>query len=127
MAEKIKVVIVEQGKPARIAQIEYTLENMQEIVGGYITTSYPFNDRVAVVCDDEGAYKYPLNRALNKYKAWFGTFFICGLTEEDFGSLTDEQAQKYQQMFKKPEAFLRDGASGRIIRLRPGEKPVAIS
>ena len=124
---KIKVVIVETGKPARIAQIEHTLENMQEIVGGSISASYPFDDEVAVVCDDEGMYKYPLNRAIDKYRGWFGTFFICGLTEDDFGSLTDELAQKYKQMFKKPEAFLKDARSGRLIRLRPGERPVVIT
>lgn len=39
----------------------------------------------------------------------FGTFIITGLTEDDFGSLTDEQAEYYLDMFRCPEIILRTG------------------
>ena len=39
----------------------------------------------------------------------FGTFIITGLTEDDFGSLTDEQAEYYLDIFRCPEIILRTG------------------
>lgn len=32
-----------------------------------------------------------------------GPFFICGLTEDDFRGLTDEEVTKYMEVFKEPE------------------------
>ena len=37
------------------------------------------------------------------------TFLVVGLGEEDFASLTPELAQKYEQLFHQPEAFLKLG------------------
>ena len=36
-----------------------------------------------------------------------GPFFICGLTEDDFRSLTEEEAEKYMTQFKEPEQISR--------------------
>ena len=36
-----------------------------------------------------------------------GTFFICGLGEEDFTDLPDDLAEKYEQMFYNPQVFAR--------------------
>lgn len=120
----MKVVIVEVGKKARIEDIDGSLENMQKIVGGYITATYPFKDQVAIVCDDEGAYKHPINRWIDKGvtapTGIFGTFFICGLTEEDFGDLTDAQARKYVKLFKYPEGFIK--MNNKVYRVRIGSK-----
>jgi hypothetical protein len=38
-----------------------------------------------------------------------GTFFICGLGEEDFCSLTEEQLTYYEVLFHSPEVFLWNG------------------
>ena len=35
-----------------------------------------------------------------------GPFFICGISGENFCSLTDAQVQKYRQMFLRPQIFL---------------------
>ena len=102
----MKIVIVETGKAARIAEIEPTLQVMQAIVDGNITAVYPFEDRVALVANDEGMYTKPLNRAIGD-GCIFGDFFICGLTDEDFGGLTDAQAQKYARMFRYPHTFTK--------------------
>ena len=104
--EMIKIILVEEGKPAREIEIEHTLDKMQELVGGYIQARYPWKDPVALVCDDEGLYKYPFNRCV-KDTIIAGTFFICGLTEENFGSLSDDLVQKYKRMFAEPESFFR--------------------
>lgn len=118
----MKVVIVEPHKKARIEEIGRELEDLQEIVGGYIEAIYPFDDPVALVCNDEGKLMgAELNRALyddrgNVYDIICGTFFVCGLGLEDFDSLTDDLARKYLKLFGKPEDFLR--VAGRIMVIK---------
>ena len=81
------------------------LKEMQALVGGYIQAVYPFEDPVAVVCNEEGKnLGLPFNRPLLDeqglpYDIICGTFFVAGLGAEDFASLTDEQIQKYKAMF----------------------------
>ena len=103
----MKVVICEPGQYARIAEIEPTLKAEQEIVGGLIDCVYPWpNDMAALVCNDEGKLNgLPLNRALEDYDVIAGTFFICGISGEDFCSLTDRQTDYYARKFHPPEVF----------------------
>lgn len=42
-----------ERKPER-ADIPDTLEAMQEVVGGYIQAVYPFEEPVALICNEEG-------------------------------------------------------------------------
>ena len=103
----MKVVICEPGQYARIAEIEPTLTAEQKVVGGLIDCVYPWpNDRAALVCNDEGKLNgMPLNRALEDYDVIAGTFFICGISGENFCSLTEEQTARYLQKFRAPEVF----------------------
>ena len=104
----MKILIFEPHKHPRRADIPHTLENLQEIVGGYIQAIYPWEDRVAVVCDDDGLSKhYELNRYIAPGVVIAGTFFICGLGEENFDDLSDELAEKYERLFYHPQAFFR--------------------
>ena len=129
MAE-IRVLLVEPGEKPRLVTVEHTLENLQALVDGYIQAVYPWDDPVAVICDDDGiANGKPLNRLLtdeggNPYDALKGTFFICGLGEEDFDSISDEMAEKYAERFRWPEMFTRT-MDGHVvwIRLAPGVTP----
>ena len=106
----MKVVMVEPGQYARITEIEDTLEAKQAAVGGLITCAYPWEELVCIVANDEGLINgMPLNRYVEDYQVLAGPFFICGLTEDDFCSLTDEQAERYCQMFLRPELFLNHG------------------
>lgn len=120
MEEKIKVVMVRPGKFATIEEIDKSLESYQQIVGGYIEQLCPYDDPVAIVCNEEGKLSnLPLNRGLlhPEYGMWdivAGVFFICGLGEEDYCSLTEELAAKYWVMFKYPEQFAR--SSNGIMR-----------
>ena len=99
-AEKMKVVICEPGMLARAAEIGTTLEDLQKAVGGLIEAVYPYDDPVAIVCNEEGQINgMPLNRSLRDgdgkiYDIIAGPFFVCGLGEEDFCSLSDEQIGK---------------------------------
>ena len=107
------IVLCEPGKIARIEEIEEGLDSYQKIVGGLIQAVYPYDDPVAVICNDEGKLLgLPMNRGLKRggklYDILCGTFFVCGLGEEDFCGLSDELAEKYLKVFFYPERFLRN-------------------
>ena len=107
----MKVVLVKPGESAVITDIVSSLESMQEIVGGYIEAVYPFDDPVALVCNEEGKLihlkpcRYLCNEDGDILDIIFGTFFICGLSEDGFDSLTDELAEKYRLIFDKIDRF----------------------
>lgn len=110
----MKVVMVEPGQYARAAEIGDELESMQAAVDGLIDCAYPWREKVCIVCNDEGLINgMPVNRAVERYGVLAGPFFICGLSGENFCSLTDAQVQKYRQMFLRPQIFCaRNEASG---------------
>lgn len=118
--KKIKVVMVEPGKEARIVKLEDDLRAKQHAVQGDIDAMFPFEDQVAIVNNRNGKLeKLPLNRAIymdgEMVDIIAGTFFICATSteSENFEGLTDEQAVKYLEMFKEPERFYR-GWDGKI-------------
>lgn len=109
---KMTVVLVEPNKESRVTKIDNTLKAMQETVGGYIEAVYPYEDNVAIICNEYGKITgLPLNRALkdedgNVYDIIAGTFLVAGLTEDGFGSLTEEQTDFFLAKFKQPEMFV---------------------
>lgn len=123
----MEVLLVEPGKEARIAEIGNDLKSLQAAVGGYIEAIYPFDDPVALVCNDEGKImQMPLNRALRGedgkiYDAIAGPFFICGLGEDNFCSLPKDLQAKYLEKFRWPEKFLAIGGSIVAVQDRPRE------
>lgn len=86
----MKVLMVEPGNMPREIEIDSGLEALQNAVGGDIQAVYPYEDPVAIVCNDEGKIMgLPLNRALyddsgNMYDIVAGNFLIVGLGEESF-------------------------------------------
>ncbi len=61
----MKVLMVEPGKSPYETEIEGGLESLQAAVGGDIQATYPYEDPVALICNDEGKLiGMPLNRAL---------------------------------------------------------------
>lgn len=104
----MKVLIVEPGKHPRKADIEHTLESLQTIVDGYIEITYPWKDAVGLVCNDEGLLRQlPFNRLVAPGSGIFGTFFLCGLGEEDLTDLPDDMADKYMKVLYNPEVLLQ--------------------
>lgn len=58
------------------------------------------------VCNDNGiAENLPLNRMLGDYDIIHGTFFVCGLTSNDFTDLTPQQMKHYEEMYHDPQLF----------------------
>lgn len=109
----MRVVLVEPGKAARVAEIDGSLEEMQKTVGGYIQAVYPFEETVCLVCNEEGKLQgLPLNRALRDednriYDVVAGTFFVCDCSAENFKSLNEKQLKHYTEMYKRPERFVQ--------------------
>ena len=113
--ETITVLLVEPEKYPQKIELGTELSDIQKAVGGNIEVIYPFDDPVGLVMNEEGKLDgLPLNRALrddegNIYDVIAGSFLVVGLTEDDFGSLTPEQLQKYEEHFHQPEVFIRMG------------------
>ena len=49
----MKVLMVEPGKSPYETEIEGGLESLQAAVGGDIQATYPFDDLVGLICNDE--------------------------------------------------------------------------
>lgn len=83
LKEKMKVVMVEPGRYARITELEDTLEAKQKAVGGLITCAYPWEELVCIVANDEGLINgMPLNRAVEGFQVLAGPFFICAASRQ---------------------------------------------
>ena len=110
----MQVVVVEPKKKPVVQDIDAGLKSMQKIVGGPIEAVYPFEEPVALICNEEGKLlNLPLNRALrddegNVYDIISGTFFLCAAPPDSdrFASLTDQQVKTYMERFSMPEMFL---------------------
>ena len=103
----LTVLVVEPAKPPYVKQIPDTLQAMQEIVGGNIDATYPFEDPVALVFNSEGKFSdLQPNRLLrlengDPYDVVCGTFFLAGLGGETFVSLTQDQLQRYGALYNR--------------------------
>ena len=106
----LSVLKIAPGQYPQQVEIDNDLKALQQAVGGSIGASYPFEDPVAIVYNDDGKLMgLPLNRALwdedgLMYDVIAGTFLVVGLGEEDFVSLSPELAQKYEEEFHQPSA-----------------------
>lgn len=118
----MKVLMVEPGKSPYETEIAGGLESLQAAVGGDIQAVYPYDDLVALICNEEGKFMgLPLNRALyddegRMYDIVAGNFLIVGLGEEDFTDLPAELMEKFSEQFKYPEKFAR--IAGEIIAVK---------
>ncbi len=114
--QHIKVVFCEPGKKARITTISNDLKTLQHMVGdSLIECVYPFEDPVAIICDEEGKLRNAeLNRSLKDehgriYDILAGPFLVVGLSDEDFASLSKQHQEKYCKLFEYPEMFFQVG------------------
>ncbi len=126
-AEKIKVLVLEPMKKPYVKEIVHTLENLQKEVGGSIEAAYPFEDKVAIICNDEHKFNgMPMNRCLRDqdgeiYDILGGNLLVVGLTEYDFGSLTPEQVEKFSEFFGTPEMFVNINGSLMVLPVPDAE------
>ena len=108
----LTVLEIAPGQYPKQVEIDPDLKSLQQAVGGFIGATYPFDDPVAIVYNDDGKLMgLPLNRALRDesdevYDVVAGTFLVVGLDEEDFGSLSPNLAEKFEKQFHQPESFI---------------------
>lgn len=122
----MQVLLVEPGRAPRKTELKNDLDAMQRVVGGLLQVIYPFEEPVALVCNDEGKLLgLPANRGLwdekgRLYDIVCGPFFLCGAPPEgdSFSSLTEEQLERYGKRFRHPEFFLN--LDGQILCLPVG-------
>ena len=115
----MNVLMVEPGKAPYETQIGSDLQSMQALVGGYIQAVYPYEEPVALICNEDGKLDgLPFNRALRDpdgdiYDIVAGKFFIVGLGQSDFTDLPHDLAEQFAEQFRQLEMFLRVG--GKIV------------
>ena len=120
--EKIKVVLCEPGKVARVTEITNTLDGLQAAVKGDIEAFYPFEEAVCIVCNEEGKFNgMDPNRAVygenhEIMDVIFGPFFICDCSGQNFGSLDREQLERFKKQFRLPEKLI--SVNGKILSVR---------
>ena len=113
----MNVLLVQPNAYPKKISVGTELEDLQAMVGGDIEVTYPFEDEVAIILNESGKINgLPLNRAIytedgDMQDIYAGDFLVVGLTEDDFGSLTSEQMQKFEEKFHQPQMFVRMGRS----------------
>lgn len=126
----ISVLLVQPNKYPKMIEIEDTLEAMQTVVGGDIEEYMPFEDEVAIICNEEGKVNgLPLNRAIydsdkQMIDIMAGNFFICyaPISSEKFMSLPPDLAKKYSEKFRYPERFFHDAEGIKAVPFTPVSK-----
>jgi len=129
--EKITVLVVEPEKKPYVKEISNELSSLQHEVGGYIQAVYPFEEPVAIICDEEGKLNGgALNRALRDdeghiYDIIAGTFLIAGLGDDDFASLQPDHIKKFTELYNTPEIFVNINGKLAVIPMKdePVRKP----
>ena len=125
----MNVLVVEPGYLPYEKEIKDSadhLEQMQAIVGGLIEPIYLYHEEVAIVCNEEGLINgLPFNRSVpGGYGGVFGTFFICGLGEEDFCSLPPDLMERFKKEFRNSEILLGfDGNEAVTLKVSSQPKP----
>ena len=112
----MRVILCKPDERAKVIEMEDSLESMQNMVGGLIEEYMPWDDEVAIVCNEEGKMNgLPLNRGITDENGHLqdiiaGDFFICyaPIESERFLSMPPELEEKYLEMFELPEMFFRD-------------------
>lgn len=105
----MKIIVFEPGKEASVKDVQNNLESLQSIVNGYIEIIYPYDDPVAIVMNEDG--KLNGSRANRPFfddegtiaDILYGTFFICGVGEDDLTDIPEELIPKYKDMFPLPK------------------------
>lgn len=109
MQDSIKAVVVHPREKAFIKEIGSSIESLENLVGESISAFYPFDDHVAIICSDN--HSLPPNRTIlnpegEAIEVIHGVFAIVGVGDEDYVSLTEEEAEKYKDMFLFPEKII---------------------
>ena len=127
--DTINVIYVEPGKEARTIEMKDELSEMQNLVGGLIEEYMPFEDEVAIICNDEGKINgMPLNRGIADDNGKLmdiiaGPFFIAyaPVESEKYLSMPKDLEEKYTEKFRQPEQFFKTADGIKAVKYDPVE------
>lgn len=88
---KITAVIARPNELAEITEIENDLETYQAIVGGYIEC-LTLDEKAVIICNEEGKLKGLPDNFAYKGDVIVGTVVIVAIKNNDFSSLSLEDA-----------------------------------
>ena len=115
----MKVLLIKPMEHPQVVDIENSLKEFYRILNcDCITATYPWEERAALVTDDNGLFT---EKSFSRYipeleQPIKGNFFICGLGEEDFAELPQDLIRKFRERFWVPEAFISMFGQMSIIR-----------
>ena len=129
----IRLIVCRPREEAEVAEIEETLEAMQEMIDGVMDEYMPFTsedqreDDIVIVCDRDGTMKkLPPCRAIKDEEGRVqdiieGPFFICSgpLGSSSYKSLPPDLEEKYLEMFRYPELFYTTDDGLTSVKLDP--------
>lgn len=96
----MRVLLVCCKKEPRIVNVPHELAELQRLVGGMIEVVEPFNDDIALVCNENGRSDgKPVNRIINDQMDICGDFFLCRYGETGLEEIPEEKVFKYASMF----------------------------
>lgn len=122
----MKVLLIKPMEHPQVVDIENSLKEFYRILDcDCITATYPWEERAALVTDDNGLFT---EKSFSRYipeleQPIKGNFFICGLGEEDFAELPQNLIRKFRERFWVPEAFVSMFGQMAVIRMDDGTKP----
>jgi len=102
----MKILKVEPGKAPYEKEIDNTLENIQQEVGGGLFQPVYLGGRVILCCNEEGKLNgMEPNRRVGDDIICGPFFLVSEDSEGEFVSLSDKQMQLCKELFAEPEQF----------------------
>ena len=124
----MRVLLVRPEQEPEVIETDGSLKTMQELVGGTIQAVYPFEEPVALVCNDEGKLlNLPQNRPLihpetgERYDVVCGPFFLCAAPSDSdhFDSLSPEQIEHFRTLYRLEKSCTGCGSLFSVGHLSP--------
>ena len=120
----IAVLVVRPGERPVLEVLDGSVDSMRKIVGGHLEHIMPFEDEVALVCNDEGKLDgLPWNRAICDESGAVldviaGPFFVCYAPagSDALLSLPEALIHEYAALFEAPELFYKAGRYTHVVR-----------
>ena len=119
----MKAILIEPMKHPKLVELDGSLASMYKALEcDTITATYPWEEAIGLVTDDEGLYSgKPMNRYVKELEQGIvGNFLLCGLGREDFTDVPDDLIPKFMEMFWKPEQFLRTPFGLMVVQVDDG-------
>ena len=99
-----RILVLEPHRKPYESELVDELPNLQRAVGGLIEFTYPFDDNTIVCGNEEAKLEGQEGNRRIYGSVYAGNLFLVGDDGEGgLTSLTDEQMEKYSEMFAQPE------------------------